>query len=111
MLKLYEAYLVFVGVIGLGSLLELTGAGVFILNVAASLAYFAVLSLELIRQKRPTWLVTAMVLCLVLITGFALVDRYMAPFDVYLHWLDLVVLATCVAAVSIRFYFSRHLPV
>ncbi|TCS43267.1 hypothetical protein [Reinekea marinisedimentorum] len=109
MIRLYEAYLVFVGVIWLGSLTELNGGGLWPLNLAASCAYLSIILLELIRRKRRRWFNVGVILSGVVIAGVALVDYFMAPAEVYLHWLDLAVLSLGLLIILLRFYLFRSL--
>lgn len=102
-----EAYLVFIGVIWAGSLLELTGGGVLLLNLAASAAYLSILVLELIRLKWRRWLLAALIVDCIAIGGFAWIDRFWAPAEVYLHWLDIAVLALGMVLLLIRSISER----
>jgi len=106
MIRFYEAYLVFVGVIWLGSLMALTQGGHLILNIAASSSYFSLIFLEFLRLKKRSWFKPAMVISVFGMFLLLTIDLFLLTTDVYLHWLDFVVLFLGLILIFVRFLMS-----
>lgn len=105
--RVYEAWLVFIGVVAAGSLVEVFDGANPLLNVLAISAYLSILVLEAIRLKKRKvfWLCFGLFSLTVL--GFYFADYYLIRNQVYLHWSDLITLGLGYCFAGLRYRFHR----